>query len=144
MADTTGLPASTIHRLLGLAVDGTDFEPRDLPTGLLIVDEMSMVDTYLFRILLSALHPGIRLILVGDKDQLPSVGPGQVFADLLRAGVLPAQELTHIHRQDAKSSIIPLAHALTPASCLPIGNSPNRTAPLFCARRINWPRWWGR
>ncbi|MCX2456109.1 SF1B family DNA helicase RecD2 [Lacticaseibacillus nasuensis] len=112
MADTTGLPASTIHRLLGLAVDGTDFEPRDLPTGLLIVDEMSMVDTYLFRILLSALHPGIRLILVGDKDQLPSVGPGQVFADLLRAGVLPAQELTHIHRQDAKSSIIPLAHAI--------------------------------
>lgn len=112
MAETTSLPASTIHRLLGLAVDAQEYEPKDLPDGLLIIDEMSMVDTYLFRTLLAALHPGIRLILVGDKDQLPSVGPGQVFADLLRSQVLPAQELTHIHRQDQASSIIPLAHAI--------------------------------
>jgi exodeoxyribonuclease V alpha subunit len=112
MTETTNLPASTIHRLLGLAVDSDDYEPKDLPDGLLIVDEMSMVDTYLFRILLAAVHPGIRLILVGDKDQLPSVGPGQVFADLLASQTLPAQELTHIHRQDAQSSIITLAHAI--------------------------------
>ncbi|WP_461213542.1 SF1B family DNA helicase RecD2 [Lacticaseibacillus sp. GG6-2] len=112
MTETTGLPASTIHRLLGLTIDADEYEPKELPDGLLIVDEMSMVDTYLFRTLLTALHPGIRLILVGDKDQLPSVGPGQVFADLLRSQTLPAQELTHIHRQGAQSSIIPFAHAI--------------------------------
>ncbi|WP_203663229.1 ATP-dependent RecD-like DNA helicase [Lacticaseibacillus sp. 53-4] len=110
--ETTGLPASTIHRLLGLAIDAQEYEPKDLPDGLLVVDEMSMVDTYLFRTLLAALHPGIKVILVGDKDQLPSVGPGQVFADLLRSRTLPAMELRHIHRQDEDSSIIPLAHAI--------------------------------
>ncbi|WP_390408380.1 SF1B family DNA helicase RecD2 [Lacticaseibacillus jixiensis] len=112
MTETTGLPASTIHRLLGLNIDSEEYEPKELPDGLLIVDEMSMVDTYLFKTLLMALHPGIRLILVGDKDQLPSVGPGQVFADLLRSKTLSAQELTHIHRQDDGSSIITLAHAI--------------------------------
>ncbi|WP_436409992.1 SF1B family DNA helicase RecD2 [Lacticaseibacillus pantheris] len=110
MAETTGLPASTIHRLLGLSIDTVDYDPPELPDGLLIVDEMSMVDTYLFRILLDAVHPGITLIMVGDKDQLPSVGPGQVFADLLASHVLAQAELTHIHRQDAQSSITTLAH----------------------------------
>ncbi|WP_439708960.1 AAA family ATPase [Lacticaseibacillus zeae] len=112
ISETTQLPASTIHRLLGLGVDTQDFAPNDLPDGLLIIDEMSMVDTYLFRTLLTALHPGMQIVLVGDKDQLPSVGPGQVFADLLRSGALPQAALTHIHRQDADSSIIPLAHAV--------------------------------
>ncbi|WP_371863472.1 SF1B family DNA helicase RecD2 [Lacticaseibacillus zhaodongensis] len=112
MTETTGLPASTIHRLLGLGVDQADYETRDLPDGLLVIDEVSMVDTYLMRILLDAVHPGITLIFVGDKDQLPSVGPGQVFADMLASGALPAVELTHIHRQDSDSSIVPLAHAV--------------------------------
>lgn len=112
MTETTGLPASTIHRLLGLGVDQADYETRDLPDGLLVVDEVSMVDTYLMRILLSAVHPGVTLILVGDKDQLPSVGPGQVFADMLASKALPAVQLTHIHRQDSDSSIVPLAHAV--------------------------------
>ncbi|QVI35768.1 DNA helicase RecD [Lacticaseibacillus chiayiensis] len=112
ISETTQLPASTIHRLLGLGVDTQDFAPNDLPDGLLIIDEMSMVDTYLFRTLLTALHPGMQIVLVGDKDQLPSVGPGQVFADLLRSGALPQAALTHVHRQDADSSIIPLAHAV--------------------------------
>ncbi|MFK5279853.1 AAA family ATPase, partial [Lacticaseibacillus paracasei] len=112
ISETTQLPASTIHRLLGLGVDTQEFAPNELPNGLLIIDEMSMVDTYLFRTLLTALHPGMKIVLVGDKDQLPSVGPGQVFADLLRSGVLPQTALTHIHRQDADSSIIPLAHAV--------------------------------
>ena len=112
ISETTQLPASTIHRLLGLGVDTQEFAPNDLPDGLLIIDEMSMVDTYLFRTLLTALHPGMQIVLVGDKDQLPSVGPGQVFADLLRSQALPHAALTHIHRQDADSSIIPLAHAV--------------------------------
>lgn len=110
MTETTGLPASTIHRMLGLGIDQSDYEPKELPDGLLIVDEVSMVDTYLMRILLNSVHPGITLIFVGDKDQLPSVGPGQVFADMLESGALPAVELTQIHRQDEGSSIVPLAH----------------------------------
>lgn len=130
MMETTGLPASTIHRLLGLAIDTQDYEPKELPDGLLIVDEMSMVDTYLFHTLLAALHPGIKLILVGDKDQLPSVGPGQVFADLLRSHTLPALELTHIHRQDADSSIIPLAHAINTGK-LPADWQQNRADRSF-------------
>lgn len=112
MTETTGLPAGTIHRLLGLGVDQADYEPRELPDGLLIIDEMSMVDTYLMKILLNSVHPGMTLIFVGDKDQLPSVGPGQVFADMLSAGVLPAVALTHIHRQGQTSSIVALAHAI--------------------------------
>lgn len=128
--ETTGLPASTIHRLLGLAVDAQEYEPKDLPDGLLVVDEMSMVDTYLFRTLLAALHPGIKIILVGDKDQLPSVGPGQVFADLLRSRTLPAMELRTIHRQDEESSIIPLAHAIN-AGHLPADWQQNRKDRSF-------------
>ncbi|WDF83830.1 ATP-dependent RecD-like DNA helicase [Lacticaseibacillus pabuli] len=112
MTETTNLPASTIHRLLGLGVDQTDYEARDLPDGLLIIDEMSMVDTYLMKILLNSVQPGMTVIFVGDKDQLPSVGPGQVFADMLASGALPSVELTHIHRQDTDSTIVQLAHAI--------------------------------
>lgn len=112
MTETTGLPAGTIHRLLGLGVDQTDYEPKELPDGLLIIDEMSMVDTYLMKTLLNSVHPGMTVIFVGDKDQLPSVGPGQVFADMLASGALPAVELTHIHRQGQESSIVALAHAV--------------------------------
>ncbi len=112
IAETTNLPASTVHRLLGMGIDDATYEERDLPDGLLIVDEVSMVDTYLLRTLLNAAHPGITIVLVGDKDQLPSVGPGQVFADILTSHALPSVELTHIHRQDDESSIVPLAHAI--------------------------------
>lgn len=112
IAETTNLPASTIHRLLGMGIDDATYEERDLPDGLLIVDEVSMVDTYLLRTLLNAAHPGVTIVLVGDKDQLPSVGPGQVFADILASHAVPSVELTHIHRQDDHSSIVPLAHAI--------------------------------
>jgi len=114
MAETTGLPASTIHRLLGLT--GRETEPemptKDLDGGILIIDEMSMVDTNLFRLLLQAVPSQMQVILVGDKDQLPSVGAGQVFHDLLQSPQLPQIELTTIYRQDDDSSIIPLAHAI--------------------------------
>lgn len=112
IAETTNLPASTIHRLLGMGIDDATYEERDLPDGLLIVDEVSMVDTYLLRTLLNAAHPGVTIVLVGDKDQLPSVGPGQVFADILTSHAVPSVELNHIHRQDDASSIVPLAHAI--------------------------------
>lgn len=114
MSEATDLPASTIHRLLGL--NGrempTDMNARDLEGSLLIIDEMSMVDTFLFKTLIQAVPTSMHVVLVGDKDQLPSVGPGQVFHDLLDFAELPKVELTNIHRQAADSTIIPLAHAI--------------------------------
>lgn len=114
MNETTGLPASTIHRLLGLnANDETpDIEAKELDGGLLIVDEMSMVDTWLANTLLKAIPNNMQVIFVGDKDQLPSVGPGQVFHDLLQIEDIPKMELTDIYRQGDGSSIIPLAHEI--------------------------------
>ncbi|MFB9769409.1 SF1B family DNA helicase RecD2 [Lactiplantibacillus modestisalitolerans] len=114
MAETTDLPASTIHRLLGLTgrEDGPEQPTKELDGGLLIIDEMSMVDTSLFQLLLQAVPNQMQVILVGDKDQLPSVGAGQVFHDLLASPALPQIELTRIYRQDGDSSIIPLAHAI--------------------------------
>lgn len=114
MSEATDLPASTIHRLLGL--NGrempTDMNARDLEGSLLIIDEMSMVDTLLFKTLIQAVPTSMHVVLVGDKDQLPSVGPGQVFHDLLDFAELPKVELTNIYRQAADSTIIPLAHAI--------------------------------
>ncbi len=114
MNETTGLPASTIHRLLGLngRESTPDTEARELEGGLLIVDEMSMVDTWLANTLLKAIPTNMQIILVGDKDQLPSVGPGQVFHDLLQVEAIPKIELTEIYRQGDDSSIIPLAHEI--------------------------------
>ncbi|MFQ6761618.1 ATP-dependent RecD-like DNA helicase [Limosilactobacillus reuteri] len=114
MSEATDLPASTIHRLLGL--NGrempTDMNARDLEGSLLIIDEMSMVDTLLFKTLIQAVPTSMHVVLVGDKEQLPSVGPGQIFHDLLDFAELPKVELTNIHRQAADSTIIPLAHAI--------------------------------
>lgn len=112
MNETTDLPASTIHRLLGLT--GREKNPslsaKELEGGLLIVDEMSMVDTWLANTLFKAIPTNMQVILVGDKDQLPSVGPGQVLHDLLEMKEIPQLELNEIYRQGNGSSIIPLAH----------------------------------
>lgn len=114
MSEATDLPASTIHRLLGL--NGrempTEMNRKDLEGSLLIVDEMSMVDTLLFKVLVQSIPTSMHVIFVGDKDQLPSVGPGQIFHDLLEFGDLPQIELKKIHRQSADSTIIPLAHSI--------------------------------
>lgn len=114
MNETTGLPSGTIHRLLGLT--GREKAPaasaKELSGGLLIVDEMSMVDTWLANTLFKAIQNDIQVILVGDKDQLPSVGPGQVLHDLLHITEIPQRELTEIYRQEDGSSIIPLAHEI--------------------------------
>jgi exodeoxyribonuclease V alpha subunit len=114
MNETTNLPASTIHRLLGLT--GREKNPsltaKELEGGLLIVDEMSMVDTWLANTLFKAIPTNMQVILVGDKDQLPSVGPGQVLHDLLQITEIPKVELNEIYRQGNGSSIIPLAHEI--------------------------------
>lgn len=116
MKETTGLPASTIHRLLGLTAteDEEDLPETEktLEGSLLIIDEMSMVDTWLAYQLFKAVRTSMKVILVGDKDQLPSVGPGQVLRDLLESHMLPYKELTEIYRQDGESSIIKLAHEM--------------------------------
>ncbi|MBS0949942.1 ATP-dependent RecD-like DNA helicase [Weissella minor] len=114
LSEATGRPASTIHRLLGItgreAADDLDIEA--LEGKILIIDEMSMVDTELFALLLSAVPMGMQLILVGDKDQLPSVGPGRVFYDILASGLLNYRELEVIYRQGKGSTIIELAQSV--------------------------------
>ncbi|WP_213356639.1 SF1B family DNA helicase RecD2 [Enterococcus casseliflavus] len=114
MNETTGLPSGTIHRLLGLngREKAPSISPKELEGGLLIVDEMSMVDTWLANTLFKSIPTNMQVIFVGDKDQLPSVGPGQVLHDLLAIDAIPKQELTEIYRQGDGSSIIPLAHAI--------------------------------
>lgn len=112
MGEATGLPAVTIHRLLGYnAAEGfTHDEEAPIQGKLLIVDEMSMVDTWLLNQLLKSLPDGMQVIFVGDEDQLPSVGPGQVLKDLLKTNIIPTVRLTDVYRQAEGSSIIELAH----------------------------------
>lgn len=113
MSETTGLPASTIHRLLGINQhDEVPQEDKQLEGQLLIIDEASMVDTTLMKYLLKSIPSGMHLILVGDKDQLPSVGPGQVFSDLIASGAFPTVKLEKIYRQDEDSTITVLAHSI--------------------------------
>ncbi|MBB3907277.1 SF1B family DNA helicase RecD2 [Anoxybacteroides rupiense] len=114
MSEATGLPAMTIHRLLGYnATEGfTHHEDEPIEGNLLIVDEMSMVDTWLANQLLKSLPTGMQVILVGDEDQLPSVGPGQVLKDLLKTSRIPTIRLTEVYRQAEGSSIIELAHCM--------------------------------
>jgi len=113
MADATGQEAKTLHRLL-------EYDPRHqrfvrdqetpLDADLVIVDEVSMMDVPLAAALCDALRPGARLLLVGDADQLPSVGPGAVLDDLLRSGCVPCVALDHIYRQGEGSAIVANAH----------------------------------
>ncbi|WP_027724674.1 SF1B family DNA helicase RecD2 [Tuberibacillus calidus] len=115
MSESTGLPASTIHRLLGWRGSGGQFEHDEeepLSVRLLIIDEMSMVDIWLANHLLKSLALPTQVIIVGDEDQLPSVGPGQVLNDLINSGVIPTVKLTDIYRQAEGSSIVELAHAI--------------------------------
>jgi exodeoxyribonuclease V alpha subunit len=118
MTESTGLPAVTIHRLLRWnGADGFDHdEDRQLEGKILIVDETSMVDTWLANQLFKALPDQIQVILVGDEDQLPSVGPGQVLKDLLDSGRIPVVQLVDIYRQAEGSSIIELAHQIKQGS----------------------------
>ncbi|ARK29240.1 SF1B family DNA helicase RecD2 [Halalkalibacter krulwichiae] len=115
MSEATELPATTIHRLLGWKGGTGGFEKGDhepLEGDLLIVDESSMVDIWLMNQLLKSVPKGMQVVLVGDQDQLPSVGPGQVLRDFLDADVIPMVPLVDIYRQAEGSSIIELAHAM--------------------------------
>ena len=113
MSEATDHAASTLHRLLAYNPrDATFHRNADQPlkADLVIVDEVSMVDVLLLRALLEAVAEPTRLLLVGDADQLPSVGPGQVLADLLRCERIPSHRLRHVFRQDEASGIVHAAH----------------------------------
>ena len=119
MTELSGQEAVTIHRLLeaGYAPDSTDLvfrrnEDNPLRCDVMIVDECSMVDISLMKALLCALPTECRLVLVGDADQLPPVGPGNVFMDILRSHALPSVRLTEIFRQTADSRIVRYAHEI--------------------------------
>ncbi len=119
MSELCSREASTIHRLLETGYDpdlGDLVFKRDAEDPLdcqaLVLDECSMIDVALMQALLSALPPRCRLILVGDKDQLPSVGPGNLFSDVIRSGVLPTVSLEQVFRQAAESRIVRNAHLI--------------------------------
>lgn len=119
LSELSGREASTIHRLLEAnfseQTDTVTFrrdESDPLACDALIVDECSMVDVSLMRALLAALRPECRLVLVGDADQLPSVGPGNVFRDIIRSGAAETVRLTEIFRQDETSRIVLCAHQI--------------------------------
>ena len=119
MSELCGMEASTIHRMLGAkmsedgetVVFGKDEEDK-LACDALIIDECSMVDITLMHAILKALKSDCRILLVGDADQLPSVGPGNVFSDIIRSGVVPTVRLTEIFRQKADSRIVRNAHMI--------------------------------
>lgn len=113
LSESTELPAMTIHRLLGFNGQEKDEETeKEIEGKLIIIDEMSMVDTWLAHQLLKAVPDDAQIIFVGDQDQLPPVGPGQVLRDLLESKRIPTVELTDIYRQTSGSSIIELAHQM--------------------------------
>jgi exodeoxyribonuclease V alpha subunit len=113
MAEITGCEALTIHRLLEFSPDTWTFqrdENEPLDADLLVVDEASMLDLLLASALFRAVPPGMQVLLVGDADQLPSVGFGNVFADLIRSGAVPLVRLSHVFRQARESRIVTNAH----------------------------------
>ena len=121
MSEITGHEATTIHRLLGITESGkSEFDSENpISGGLLIIDEASMLDIELTDKLLNAVPNGMKLIFVGDSDQLPSVGPGNVLADLLGSNTLPHIELKTIYRQGRGSSITSLAENIKSGSLPP-------------------------
>ena len=111
MSEATGAEAKTIHRLLDLRAGNYSSDVK-IDAEVIIVDEISMADEYVFNALLRAVPVGGKLILVGDKDQLPSVGAGNILADVISSGKVPVKYLTHIYRQSADSHIALFAHMI--------------------------------
>jgi exodeoxyribonuclease V alpha subunit len=115
MTEATGMEAKTVHRLLEFDPKAFGFkrgEENPLDCDLLVIDESSMVDVLLMQSLLKAVPSTAALLIVGDIDQLPSVGPGQVLADIIGSGTVPVMRLTEVFRQAAQSKIITTAHAI--------------------------------
>ena len=132
MTEATGFEARTIHRMLELNGALSDESKRSvrfernaenpLEADVIIIDEMSMVDLHLFKALLHAIVPGTRLILVGDVNQLPSVGPGQILRDIMESGAFPMVVLQKIFRQAQESDIITNAHHINKGEQITLDN----------------------
>lgn len=105
MSEATGMRARTIHKALKIRPDADQNDIEPIRDALIIVDEFSMVDSYLARILFENIEDGCKVVLVGDSDQLPSVGCGAVLRDIIDSGIVPVTKLTHVHRQDNDTSI---------------------------------------
>lgn len=143
MTDATGYEASTVHRLLEVSGMTTDSrvsaqfernEDNPLEQDVIIIDEVSMVDIYLMHSLLKAIVPGTRLVLVGDRYQLPSVGPGSVFRDMIRSEAFPVVTLNKIFRQAQESDIIVNAHRIHAG--LPV-KTDNKSRDFFFIRSLD-------
>ncbi len=141
MTEATGCEAQTIHRMLELSggpenASGRAMfarnEENPLEADVIIIDEMSMVDIHLMQALLKAVIPGTRLILVGDVNQLPSVGPGRVLQDLIGSKAFPVVRLTRIFRQAAQSDIIVNAHKINRGEQVALDN---KSRDFFFLRR---------
>lgn len=128
LAETTGRNAQTIHRLIGMDISSGKpvyrmNESNPLSADIIVVDEISMADVYIFNALLKAVKPSAKVVLVGDKDQLPSVSPGNVLADIIASDLTPVTYLTEIYRQDADSLIVVNAHRINEGKMPTIRNS---------------------
>ena len=143
MSEATGREAQTIHRMLELSGGPDDdrlrtqFERNQdnpLETDVVIIDEMSMVDIYLMNALLKAIAVGTRLILVGDVNQLPSVGPGNVLKDIIDSECFQVVRLTKIFRQALESDIIKNAHLINEGRQIELGN---KSQDFFCLKRYD-------
>lgn len=146
MTEATGFEAKTIHRLLelnggvsdddrgGASVHFEKNELNPLEADVIIIDEMSMVDIYLFQSLLKAIAPGTRLIMVGDRNQLPSVGAGQVLKDLMESGKIASIVLSKIFRQAGESDIVVNAHRINEGKEIPLDN---KSMDFFFLERDN-------
>jgi exodeoxyribonuclease V alpha subunit len=133
MTEATGFEAKTIHRLLEIDPKGGGFKRGDdypLDCDLLIIDETSMVDVMLMQALIKAVPDNAALLIVGDIDQLPSVGPGQVLADVISSGAVPVVRLTEVFRQAAQSRIITSAHRINQGS-IPDLNPPGTESDFY-------------
>src|SRR5215470_14763540 len=136
MTEATGFEAKTIHRLLEVDPRGGGFKRSDdnpLDCDLLVVDEASMVDVLLMQALMKAVPDKSALLIVGDIDQLPSVGPGQVLADVISSGAVPMVRLTEVFRQAAQSRIITSAHRINQGS-IPDLSPPGADSDFYFVR----------
>ncbi|MBW1998757.1 MAG: ATP-dependent RecD-like DNA helicase [Deltaproteobacteria bacterium] len=134
MSETTGYPAQTIHRLLEFSPRRWRFErnqERPLKVDVLIVDEVSMIDTILGHHLFCSVPSEATVILVGDVNQLPSVGPGNVLKDIIGSGVVPVVELKEIFRQSSESQIVVNAHRINTGHMPSIRPAPNRLEDFY-------------
>lgn len=126
MTEATGRSASTIHRLLGWSRFGWEYhQGNPLPFDVMIVDEVSMLDLELADALADAIAEDSRIVLVGDANQLPSVGPGRILADLVEADIVPVARLTHVHRAAAESWICRNAPKVLSGEPLELGSYPD-------------------